>query len=43
MHLSLNKLSDEECIQKCDVLQWAKGIGNAVQDEQNSCSMPAEM
>lgn len=43
MHLSLNKLSDEKFIQKCDVLYWAKGIGMAVQDEQNSCSVPAEM
>lgn len=43
MHLSLNKLSDEKFIQKCDVLYRAKGIGMAVQDEQNSCSVPAEM
>lgn len=30
---SLNISSDEERIQKCDVLHWAKRTGNAAQDE----------
>ncbi|XP_028121834.1 uncharacterized protein LOC114319056 isoform X3 [Camellia sinensis] len=34
---------DEECIQKCDVLHRATGTGNAIQDEQNSSSVQAEM
>uniref|UniRef100_A0A0A9D409 Uncharacterized protein n=1 Tax=Arundo donax TaxID=35708 RepID=A0A0A9D409_ARUDO len=29
----------EKCIQKCDVLHWTKGTGDAVQDEQNYWSM----
>lgn len=35
--------SNEECTQKCHVLYWAKGIGNAAQDEHGSRSIPAEM
>ena len=43
MHLSLTISSDEERIQKHNVLYWAKGTGNAIQNEQNSISVQAEM
>lgn len=41
--VSLNKASDEECIQKCDVLCWAEGTRDAMQDEQASNAVQTKM
>ncbi|KAK8706340.1 hypothetical protein V6N13_049909 [Hibiscus sabdariffa] len=30
-------------LKKCDVLHWAKGVRNAVQDERDCGSVPVEM
>lgn len=43
IYLSLTNPSDEGHIQKHNVLCWAEGFGNAVQDEQTSSSMQTEM
>ncbi|XXG85972.1 hypothetical protein AAC387_Pa11g0966 [Persea americana] len=41
--LDLQKVSDEECISKCNVLYWEKRTGDAIQIEQNCWAMPAQM